>query len=297
METSELVATDNWDGDDAWSTDSDSSEQSFNQDAYDKSYEIKAIVPVKSKSNDMFDSIRHEEIKAPEVIYKLYIQMSLCERSLRDYMQERNTRYLACDFTRIDLLTEFKAAGDLLCGIEYLHQMEFIHRDIKPENILYNRTQDKWQICDFGLARVNPRKMQNGPSTALIASNSLNLSTGIGTAHYSAPEQLHSNSYSYPVDIFAAGYVLFELFYIMSGLSERVRVFSNIRAELPERLPDNFINSRLIELIGVEQSSKLAHLITSCIQSVANVRPIVTSARSLLENLNHRQCYYSLNLT
>ena len=127
----------------------------------------------------------------------------------------------------------------------------------------------------------------NLPYSRSYSENYQVLNPGIGTAHYSAPEQLHSNSYSYPVDIFAAGYVLFELFYIMSGLSERVRVFSNIRADSPERLPDNFINSRLIELIGVEQSSKLAHLITSCIQSAASVRPNVTKARNLLENLNH----------
>ena len=78
-------------------------------------------------------------------------------------------------------------------------------------------------------------------STALISTTvSRSMSSGIGTVHYAAPEQQKSGIYSYPVDIFAAGYVIFEIFYIMSGLSERVRVFDQIRRAKPE-LPSNFI--------------------------------------------------------
>ena len=64
------------------------------------------------------------------------------------------------------------------------------------------------------------------------------LSTGVGTLHYSAPEQRSSRSYNYMVDIYATGYVLFELFYSMKNLSVRIRVFEAIRKE--GALPGDF---------------------------------------------------------
>ena len=47
----------------------------------------------------------------------------------------------------------FQISNDLLTGIEFLHSKNVIHRDIKPENLLFNGGENKWQICDFGLAR------------------------------------------------------------------------------------------------------------------------------------------------
>ena len=73
-------------------------------------------------------------------------------------MNKRNDAFLSqkCQNMPEDCLKlEFKAAKDLASGLAYLHKSTFIHRDIKPENILYNKAEDAWQICDFGLARVN----------------------------------------------------------------------------------------------------------------------------------------------
>ena len=45
---------------------------------------------------------------------------------------------------------------NLLCAINYFHSANIIHRDIKPANILID-ANCKIKVCDFGLARVQPK--------------------------------------------------------------------------------------------------------------------------------------------
>ena len=166
--------------------------------------------------------------------------MSFCDYSLREWLEKRNTSIhsglIDSSTGQYDLEKTFDICLDLLNGLDYLHSKKsVIHRDIKPENILYNSNVGKWQICDFGLAKqinIGPISSCNSlVRLSQVRSNS-KLSSGLGTGHYSAPEQRNSNSYSFSADVFAAGYVIFELFYPMSGLSERIRVFDSIRSEV-----------------------------------------------------------------
>ena len=79
----------------------------------------------------------------------------------------------------------FKITNDLLSGIEFLHSKNVIHRDIKPENLLFNQNEDKWQICDFGLARqTHPTHSTSSSSNSSAVSLPINakdekLSSGI----------------------------------------------------------------------------------------------------------------------
>lgn len=76
--------------------------------------------------------------------------------------------------------------------------MGFFHRDLKPENLLMS---DKGvvKLCDFGLAReIRSRP----PYTDYVA-----------TRWYRAPEIiLRSTNYNSPVDVFALGCIIAELF-------------------------------------------------------------------------------------
>mmetsp|Transcript_38771 Transcript_38771/g.122212 ORF Transcript_38771/g.122212 Transcript_38771/m.122212 type:complete len:414 (-) Transcript_38771:182-1423(-) len=82
-------------------------------------------------------------------------------------------------------------------GLAFMHKQGFFHRDMKPENIMI--TGDLAKICDFGLAReIRSRP----PFTEYVS-----------TRWYRAPEVLlQSTSYNYPVDLWAMGCIMTELY-------------------------------------------------------------------------------------
>eukprot|EP00961_Rhodomonas_salina_P067958 912235-Rhodomonas_salina.2 len=78
-----------------------------------------------------------------------------------------------------------------------MHKNGYFHRDMKPENVLVQN--DITKIADFGLAREIRSK---GPYTEYIS-----------TRWYRAPEVLlRSKSYNAPVDNFAVGCIMAELY-------------------------------------------------------------------------------------
>ena len=79
---------------------------------------------------------------------------------------------------------------DVIRGIEYIHQMNFVHLDIKPDNILIFETPKGLvgKISDFGTTQFGKEGI-----------------TADGTALYIAPECLNQNKYSTKSDIFSFG--------------------------------------------------------------------------------------------
>ena len=75
-----------------------------------------------------------------------------------------------------------------------------MHRDIKPENLLIS-VNGVVKLCDFGFAR-GVKQDKNFIYTDYVS-----------TRWYRAPENvLGSRSYNYPVDIFALGCIMAELY-------------------------------------------------------------------------------------
>jgi len=96
-----------------------------------------------------------------------------------------------------------------LQGLAYMHRSGFFHRDMKPENLMIQSGVLK--IVDFGLAREIRSKP---PFTDYVS-----------TRWYRAPEiLLRSTSYNSPVDIFALGAIMAELYLLQPlfpGTNER----------------------------------------------------------------------------
>lgn len=108
----------------------------------------------------------------------------------------------------------------ILQGLAYMHKHGFFHRDMKPENLLIARETVK--LADFGLAReIRSRP----PYTDYVS-----------TRWYRAPEVLlRSAHYSAPIDMWAMGTIMAELFTlrpIFPGSSEADEIYK-VRRERP----------------------------------------------------------------
>lgn len=92
----------------------------------------------------------------------------------------------------------FYAFGILL-GLEHIHSRSIVYRDLKPENVTIDKNGYP-KIIDLGLARsLAPGEMRK---------------TLCGTPEYVAPEIVlcgSGNGYSYAVDLWAFGVVLYEM--------------------------------------------------------------------------------------
>ncbi|KAL2078504.1 hypothetical protein ACEWY4_026189 [Coilia grayii] len=70
---------------------------------------------------------------------------------------------------------------NLLVALKHIHKYGIIHRDIKPTNFLYNRSQKKYSLVDFGLA-------QGMPDTAIDLLKVVNSKTQKGGKSTRPPE-------------------------------------------------------------------------------------------------------------
>jgi serine/threonine protein kinase len=132
-------------------------------------------------------------------------------------------------FKRYPLSLIKNLTKQIFTAIKYLHDLRpncIIHRDIKLQNILITSSENNpingaltIKITDFGFAkRIEPNER---------------LSDKIGTPNYIAPETLFGN-YSLPVDIWAAGVILFIFIYGKPPFQDSSRsgvqdVYNNIK--------------------------------------------------------------------
>ena len=115
-----------------------------------------------------------------------------------------STWYLAMDFCdggsladqigKVDKANAIRYIHQILDGVAYLHQLNFLHRDLKPDNVFLHQGHVK--VGDLGVTIESNATLVGAPS---------------GTPIYMAPEQLTMGRTSRRSDVWAIGVVAYEL--------------------------------------------------------------------------------------
>ncbi|KAI5694463.1 hypothetical protein M8J77_005598 [Diaphorina citri] len=146
---------------------------------------------------------------------------------LKEVIRENDTLYFVFEYMKENLYQLIRDRDkflpesiirnmmyQVLQGLAFMHRHGFFHRDMKPENLLCMGTE-LVKIADFGLAReIRSRP----PYTDYVS-----------TRWYRAPEVLlHSTAYSAPIDLWAVGCIMAELYTfrpLFPGNSEIDQIF------------------------------------------------------------------------
>ncbi|XP_073348016.1 serine/threonine-protein kinase MAK-like [Pagrus major] len=133
-------------------------------------------------------------VKLREVIREndyLYFVFEYMKENLYQLMNDREDKMFSENEIRNILF-------QVLSGLAFVHKHGYFHRDMKPENLLC-MGPELVKIADFGQAR---EIRSQPPYTEYVS-----------TRWYRAPEVLlKSNSYSSPIDIWAVGCIMAELY-------------------------------------------------------------------------------------
>eukprot|EP00854_Cymbomonas_tetramitiformis_P001432 gene1432-2051_t len=198
---------------------------------------------------------------------RLYIQMELCPRTLRDVIDEGEVASDPEAFWHI--------LRQILEGLRHIHSQGIVHRDLKPTNVFID-SAGAVKIGDFGLAKFNdgPDTSAGTPSDLVKAEGESaaeelgsqgdegrspraglpgdSVTHGFGTPLYAAPEVEKSLPHDSKLDLYSLGIIAFELLHPFTTGMERITVINGLRhshavpAELSSRHP---AECRLIDLL------------------------------------------------
>ena len=167
--------------------------------------EIVAIKRMKATFSSWDEAMKLREVKSLRKLNHHNIV------KLKEVVRQKDSLYFVFEFMEQNLYeiisknvnppTEYQIrlmAYDTLQGIAACHKNGYFHRDLKPENLLIN-SSGVVKLADFGLAReIRSRP----PFTEYVS-----------TRWYRAPELLlFSTAYNSPIDIFAMGCILAEMY-------------------------------------------------------------------------------------
>lgn len=165
----------------------------------------------------------------------LYIQMELCDQSLREWLDKRAEMSSTCCQPKVSIKNVLWMFEQIVQGVEYIHSKSIIHRDLKPKNI-FLCSDDFIKIGDFGLAALcTETEQQEFCHTSCSCAHT----QGLGTPPYSAPEQKKHSNYDKKVDIYSLGIILIELLHCCPTRMEFIEiVVSMTEGSVPKELAD-----------------------------------------------------------
>ena len=141
----------------------------------------------------------HSRIKHENIVQFYSYNNSLNEVDILLEYCRNGSIFELIDKNGFDEYKSYKYFTQVVNAVYFLHKNNLVHRDIKPENILLDG--DKIKLCDFGWC---------------CETNNNNRKSFCGTFEYMAPEIINEIPYGKPVDIWALGILLYELYFGVS---------------------------------------------------------------------------------
>uniref|UniRef100_H2Z6J2 non-specific serine/threonine protein kinase n=1 Tax=Ciona savignyi TaxID=51511 RepID=H2Z6J2_CIOSA len=178
----------------------------------------------------------------PSIHVVMYIQMQLCNTTLKKWLVQRN-QILTTKPDLSHVPASFCIFKQIIAALNYIHKKGMLHRDIKPQNIFINDEDQEPQIKlgDFGLARAKLSTSSSEPLTPIhempVDFLSDEHTSGVGTSLYASPEQLKGETYDDKADIYSAGIVLYELICPLGTTHERTVAINILRKQ---EIPTDF---------------------------------------------------------
>eukprot|EP01094_Clydonella_sp_ATCC50884_P007118 TRINITY_DN162_c0_g1_i5.p1 TRINITY_DN162_c0_g1~~TRINITY_DN162_c0_g1_i5.p1 ORF type:complete len:680 (+),score=238.76 TRINITY_DN162_c0_g1_i5:39-2042(+) len=158
---------------------------------------------------------------------------------------------------------------DIVRGIMTLHARKLIHRDLKPENIFvtFNASGgvEALAVGDFDTAKS-------------VHGNKAAQHTVVGTPGYMAPEVLMNAKYSFPVDVFGVGMILYSLLSMQHPFEGEQNMFQVSQNIIAGKLPK--IDDAMVE--GEPVKKQLAKLYGKCVAVKPHKRPKLSAVKSSL---------------
>ncbi|KAF0552764.1 kinase-like protein [Gigaspora margarita] len=131
-------------------------------------------------------------------------------------------------------------AAEIVLGIEELHRLGIVYRDLKPENILIGR-DGHIVLTDFGLSKQFNQSWQK-------------TNTFCGTAEYLAPEIIRAEYYTFAVDWWSLGTLIYEMMFGITPFwaDDQNRMYQRVLEDELE-FPDEIMYDAISLLRGLLQ--------------------------------------------